>query len=332
MGLKEQAKYAKELKQEYIRLYSINKVDEGKKLELEYLSVRRKIIESVDDDIMRQKSIPMYIIKERVAKKEKPKRIETGIRSLDFELVTEDMKTKGIKGGLALGNFIQIAGSRGSGKSSIMLKMLTGFSLYETVCWFDFEMGEDRVVQKLEDFYHDDKNMMYYNSSRMLSDIVDEIKFLNASGVNHFVIDSAMKVLVKGVDRYEKFSTVSGELSALTSTLGINIYMINQLSQSSEREGHLMIKHGNDAEYDADFIFYILRKPKMDDEDKNVYDDLGMMVFDEDTRILKCTKNRQDERLFSVEIPKSQIMGIKKDEVEYADDKMESEKHEMPRF
>ena len=92
----------------------------------------------------------MSVVRKRVERKKSPKRIETGIRELDYELVNDKMKSRGERGGLALGNFIQIAGSKGSGKSSFMLKMLTGFSNYEKVSWFDFEMGEDRVIKKLK--------------------------------------------------------------------------------------------------------------------------------------------------------------------------------------
>ena len=217
------------------------------------------------------------------------------------------MKIKGIKGGLALGNFIQIAGAKGTGKSSLMLKILTGFSLYENVSWFDFEMGEDRVVEKLKAFRHNADKIFYYTASRNIDDVTDEIKFLNAGGVNHFVIDSAMKINVPGTDRYEKFSTISGRLSELTSYLGINIYMINQMSQSAEREGHLAIKHGNDAEYDADFIFYLVNAIKHDNNNNPIKDETGQLMRDQDKRVLKCEKNRQDDRLFTIEISKTAI-------------------------
>ena len=302
------AKKAFELREKYLRLYESNQDTEAKSLELEYLALRREVILESDNNIHRQKSIPMSEIKRKVNSKTKPKRIETGILSLDRELVSDEMKLNNQIGGLALGNFIQIAGSKGTGKSSFMLKIMTGFSLYEKVCWFDFEMGEDRVVSKLKAFEHDDENLLYYGASRKLSDIVDEIKFLNAIGVNHFVIDSAMKITVGGADRYDKFSTISGELSSLTSTLGINIYMINQMSQSAERDGHLSIKHGNDAEYDADFIFFLLNAPVLDENNKPVLDDAGIPKKDENKRILKCEKNRQDERLFSINIPKHEII------------------------
>jgi hypothetical protein len=309
MGIKEKAMAARKLKAEYTHLYDNDRNKEARIKELEYLEARREVLSLVDEDINRQRSVPIEVIKKRVAQMEKPKRVSTGINKLDAELVTDRMKEENSNsmGGMALGNFVQIAGSRGSGKTSIMMKMLTGFSHYETVCWFDFEMGERRVVEKLEQFTHNESNLLYYSASRDLKDVRDEIKLLAASGVNHFVIDSAMKIRVESSDRYDKFSVISGTMAELTSSLGINIYMINQISQSAEREGFMAIKHGNDAEYDADFIFYVLM-PKLIEDGRNVKDEMGMDVFDESKRILKCTKNRQDERLFSIELLKEDII------------------------
>lgn len=313
MGIEEKAQEAFLLKERYLRLYENDQDKEAREVELQFLETRREVLCMVDEDITRQRSVPIKQIKERVSKRGEIKRIETGIDVLDYELVDDKMKARGQKGGMALGNFVQITGSKGTGKSSFMLKILTGFSNYEKVCWFDFEMGEARVVDKLKKFKHNDDNLLYYSASRDIEDVVGEIKFLSQIGVSHFVVDSAMKINVSGVDRYEKFSTVSGRLSELTSSLGVNIYMINQMSQSAERDGHLSIKHGNDAEYDADFIFFLLKKPLIENG-KNVKDDLGMNIMDETVRILKCEKNRQDERLFTVEIPKSSIEGTSESE------------------
>ena len=147
--------------------------------------------------------------------------------------------------------------------------------------------------------------MFYYDSSREISDIVDEIKYLYASGVRHFVIDSMMKINEAGTKRgYESFSSISAKLSELSSSLMINIYLINQMSQDSVKNGHLMLKHGNDAEYDADYIFFILKKPTGEK------DETGQPTFVEDVRIIRCTKNRPDSRLFSVEIDKSLIFEV----------------------
>ncbi len=307
MGLEAKAQKAFNLKAQYILEYDNNNIKEAKKLEIEYLTLRREVLIEIDSASNRQRSEPISAVKERIENRKKPKRIETGITELDRELVDNKMKMNNISGGFTLGNFIQIAGSRGSGKSSIMMKILTGFSNYEKTCWFDFEMGESRVVEKLHDFTHNDDNLLYYSSSRKLEDVVSEIKLLNAIGVNHFVIDSAMKITVPNLDNYNRFSAISSELSELTSSLNINIYMINQMSQESEKTGILAIKHGNDAEYDADFIFYIMKMKAKDRNDKFINDSFGMPVYDENNRLLKCTKNRQDDRLFSISIDKKSI-------------------------
>jgi len=304
--LEKKAQKAFDLKIKYSKMYD-DGIPGAENIELEYLALRREVLQETNDVIHRQKSESIRVVRERVERKIAPKRISTGIRVLDFELVTEDMYKHHTSGGFSLGNFIQIAGAKGTGKSSLMMKLLTGFSNYEKVGWFDFEMGEDRVVSKLKAFSHDEDNLLYYSASRALADVTDEIKFLNVLGVKHFVIDSAMKITVKDADRYDKFSKISGELSALTSYLGINIYMINQMSQSAERDGHLSIKHGNDAEYDADYIFYLLNAIQLDENGKPMEDETGILLKDPSKRILKCDKNRQDERLFSVEILKTDI-------------------------
>ncbi len=315
LNLQEKANKARELKAEYSRAYEVD-FNTGKKIELEYLSLRSQILAEVDNEIKRQRSIPIGEIKKRVeAMVHKPKR-ETGIRTLDYELVTDMQKLQHQMGGFSLGNYIQIAGERYAGKTSFMLKVLTNLSHHEQVCWVDFEMGERRVVQKLKDFTHDEKKLLYYNASRHLDEIIDEIKFLNASGVNHFVIDSTMKITIKNItDKYDRFSTISQQLSELTSILGINIYIINQMSQGALREGELSLKHGNDAEYDADYIFYILRAKKILNG-KVAKDKDGFTIYDDSMRIIKCTKNREDDRLFSVTIGKSEIFS-KPIEIEY---------------
>ncbi|MDM5264699.1 hypothetical protein PF327_10880 [Sulfurovum sp. XTW-4] len=317
MELKQKAEMALSLRNRYASAYQAGDIAEGKKLEHEYLTLRLEVLNEVNTEIKRQRSIPVRLIKQEVANMPKRPKRETGIRSLDYALVTERQAMLNHRGGFSLGNYIQIAGSRGAGKSSLMLKIMTSLSNHERVSWFDFEMGKKRVTEKLEDFEHNEDNLLYYNSSRDLDDVVSEIKLLNASGVNHFVIDSTMKLNIKGVsDRYERYSLISQNLSELTSTLGINIYIINQISQSSERDGVLAIKHGNDAEYDADYIIYIL-KMKLVENGKVKKDEFGMDLFNEDMRIIKCTKNREDDRLFTIELNKSEIFGIEPEVYEY---------------
>jgi replicative DNA helicase len=303
--LKHKASITLQLKEQYTRAYSNEDYVNGKRLELEYVELRKEVLNAVDSEIKRVQSIPIATIKEEVANMLPIDAQSTGIISLDKELVPSPQSKLG---GFGLGNYIQIAGSRGAGKTSLLLKIMTSLSLNQRVCWMDFEMGKKRVTKKLKSFVHDDKNLLYYNASRELSDIIDEIKLLTASGVANFVIDSTMKINTKDITNlYERFSKISQELSSLTSTLHINIFIINQMSQNAEKENSLSLKHGNDAEYDADYIFYILKMKKTDARDRIIKDNQGFPIYDESYRLIKCTKNREYDRLFSVKVAIEEI-------------------------
>lgn len=312
MNREQKIQESKRLQNEYLHLRANGQKQESLKVERDYLVLRKELIDEVTDEVKTRKSLNMTDIINRVKTRVKVPRRETGIRSLDMELVSDKEYGRGYIGGLPLGNFIQIAGSKGAGKSTILMKIFAGLSKVEKVSWFNFEMSDEKAVDTLASFDSEPENLNYYEGSREISDIVDEIKFLYADGVRHFVIDSMMKVNAKGYKRgYESFSYISSIFSELTSSLGINIYLINQLSQDSERNGHLMMKHGNDAEYDADYIFFVM-KETLEDKDEH-----GLTQFDEGHRLIICTKNRPDHRTFKVVIPKSEIFGIEPEVIEY---------------
>jgi energy-coupling factor transporter ATP-binding protein EcfA2 len=303
-------KKAKELQSKYLNERSCGLKRESLTTEREYLVLRKEIIDEVTADVKNKKSISFNDVRSRVQnRKQEPKR-ETGIRVLDLELVSESKYGRGLTGGFSLGNFIQIAGERGAGKTTLMLKILAGLSRYETISWFNFEMSDEKAVTSLDQF--ESGEIEYYEGSRELSDIIDEIKYLYSSGVKHFLIDSMMKIDAKGLKRgYESFSHISSKLSELTSTLGINIYLIQQMSSESQRNNTLMMKHGNDAEYDADYMFFVVKATTGEN------DDAGQAVIDGSKRFLVCTKNRPDHRIFTIEIQKSDIFGIKPEIIEY---------------
>lgn len=321
MNYEAMAKEAQAIKIQSLEAYDSGDFKKGALLEKEYLTKRLFVINEATKEVQRQKSISTKELKEIVRNKPKVERRATGIEPLDRNLVKK--YGFGNIGGFALGNFVQIVGSKGAGKSTLLLKILTNFSIYEKVSWFDFEMGEDRVIEKLEDFIYNENNLLYYNSSRELNDVVDEIIFLNVLGINHFVIDSTMKITVTGADKYDRNSLISARFSELTSTHRINIYLINQMSQNSEKEGDMHIKHGNDAEYDADIILFIMKLKKtvpQGTQRKVLLDEYGGIIYDETKRIIKCTKNRQDDRTFTVEIDKGEIIAPKPIEIEFKRD------------
>jgi len=312
MELEELAREVKTLQSRYLNLYAQQDMIEGVKIEKEYLAKRQKLLEEIDTEIKRERSIKFTAVIERNKRKTKQPKRETGIYSLDRELVTAKEYGLGKVGGFTLGNFIQFAGERGAGKSTILTKMLAAISNGEPIGWFDFEMGEEKAEEMMNNFDYTAKNIYYYQSSRELSDIVDEIKILATLGVKHFLVDSMMKIDAKGYKRgYESFSYISSEFARLTTNLNINIYLINQMSSESQKTNTLMMKHGNDAEYDADYIFFVVKK-KLKEKDE-----AGQPKIDDNARIIVCNKNRVDHRTFAVEIPKSEIFGIKAVEVEY---------------
>ncbi len=311
MKLQDKVKKAKELEYRFKEEYLNENYEDGTKIEKEYLVLRKEIIEEIDTTIDRYKSLPLSIIRKRVASTPKPRPIETGVRPLDRELTNVKGYARGDIGGFPLGNLIQLSGAKGAGKTSLLLKILSNFSIHGKVSWFNFEMSDRQVTEKIECFKANEDNVMYYAASRDLDDIINEIKYLSADNIKHFVIDSNMKITVKNANRFETDSMISSKLKELTSVLDINIYLINQISQQSEKEGGLFLKGGNNAEYDSDMILFIL-KPKIKGGDgKEQVDETGNVIYDEDVRYIKCTKNRiYDNRLFLVKINKTDLYGV----------------------
>jgi len=306
--LKELVAEANRLKAAYAKEYDAGNDERGMEIEKRYLQERAKIIDLVTIEVKKRKSVSFDVIEREVDAMPKPVPRETGIRSLDYELVTEEDRRYSKVGGFPLGSFVQIAGSRGAGKTSILLKMISGFTIGEPVGWFDFEIGKVSSRGKMKQFDYINTNLMYYNGSRLLEDVIAEIKLLYAEGVRHFVIDSNMKLRVpEAYSEVNKNSIISDMLSELTSTLHINIYLINQVSQDSDKNGGLYLKGGNDAEYDADFILFVLKAKLVDQNKKIVLDEAGLPMWDETSRYVKCVKNRPYERLFTVKIPKEEI-------------------------
>ncbi|HIP44896.1 MAG TPA: hypothetical protein EYG93_06155 [Sulfurospirillum arcachonense] len=309
--LEELSKKAKQKEIAFKTAYSEKNFDEGVKLEREYLQLRMKIIENVNNEIKKRKSIPFFKIREELEKTPIPPKRESGIRKLDEMLLPEEERRFGNIGGFTLGNYIIWAGAKGAGKTSLILKVIANLSVYENVAWFDFEMGRRKADKKINSFEHNDKLLHYYDGDRNLNEIINEIKVLFADGFRNFIIDSKMKIRVSGAKRgYESSSVISSRLSELTSSLEINIHMIDQMSAENTKDSHLGLKGGNDAEYDADYIFYMMKIHKKNEAGQTIRDEAGVPLFDDTRRLLICDKNRvDDDDGFRVEILKSDIFG-----------------------
>lgn len=320
MTLQDRVLKAKELKAKYERLYGEDDFKNGAKIEKDYLIIRKEIIDEVDEGIHKLKSIPLALVRKKVASTPRPIPIETGITPLDRELVTPKEYGRGKTGGFPLGNLIQLSGVSYAGKTSLFLKMLSNFSAGQKVSWFNFEMSDRQVIDAMDQFKTKEENVLYYSFSRDLDDIIEEIKYLSADGVKHFFIDSNMNVTVKGANQYETDTAISAQLKEVVSNLDVNVYLINQVSQQTEREGGLHLKGGNNATYFSDLILFIIRPKVADENGKPKLDETNNFVYDDNRRFIKCTKNRIFDRLFLVEITKQDLFGVEVvREVEYQD-------------
>ncbi len=325
LTLEQLSEQGKLLATKYKVAYQNNDFENGLNLEKDYLELRLKIINAVNMEVKKRKSIPFYKIREELKDiPVKPKR-ETGVEKLDSMLLPEDERGFGKLGGFSLGNYIVWAGAKGAGKTTIVLKLMANLSKYEKVAWFDFEMGRRKADSKIRSFEHSDTNLHYYDGDRDLEEIIGEIKVLFADGFRHFVIDSKMKITVNGAKRgYESSSVISSRLSELTSSLEINVHMIDQMSAENTKDAHLGLKGGNDAEYDADYIFYMMKVQKKGSDGRVERDEAGVPLLDDTRRLLICDKNRVDDNDgFRVEICKDDIYGISNEpfEVVYGDNK-----------
>lgn len=202
-------------------------------------------------------------------------RYSTGIDAIDTAFL----------GGWELGMFIQLAGESGVGKTSLFLDIMSNVSNGNSCVFFNFEMGIRLMGRKLSKLIKTDKqldNLIIDSDTRNLDDLIMEIEIYAKEGVKFFAIDSKMKIEVSGIeDEYLKISKLSSSLAKLSQKRDIIILLINQMNESDIKNRRLAMKGSGDQKYDADIaLFYIM------DDKKN--------------RILVCTKNRQDERLFDI--------------------------------
>lgn len=205
-------------------------------------------------------------------------RYETGLHYLDPHL----------KGGFEVGSLIILGGQSGAGKSHILLDMLSNVSRYSKCLFFNFEMGDRRITKRLKRLLHTDEqwdNLHINSTSRDLDDLVMEIKLAAEDGFVFFSVDSKMKINVKGAEaEHQKISKISRVLSEVAIEYDIIIFLINQISEENLKTGRLAFKGSGDQLYDADMALFLT-------------------IGEEDRRTLTCAKNRQDEFLFSEDLP-----------------------------
>lgn len=229
-------------------------------------------------------SISARVLMDKVDNMPHATRYATGLSYLDNNLKINQTDI----GGFEVGSLIIIGGQSGAGKSHILLDMLSNVSKYSKCVFFNFEMGDRRLNTRLKRLLKTDEqkdNFTINSESRDLDDLLMEINILADEGVKFFSIDSRMKITVKGSDaEYQKIASITKKLSEVAIKNDIIVILINQISEDNLKTKTLAFKGSGDQLYDADMAFFLT-------------------IEEDEKRLLICKKNRQDEFLFSVEVP-----------------------------
>ena len=246
-------------------------------------------------------SITALELKNKVAAMKPAIRYETGLWYLDEHLASYNGVT-----GLEVGSLIVLGGQSGAGKSHLMLDILSNISKYAKCVFFNFEMGDRRLNYRLGRLLKTDEqwsNFIVNAGSRDLDDLLMEINILASEGVVFFAIDSKMKISVKGNEmEYQKISSITKRLSEVAIKNDIIILLINQISEESLKTGYKSFKGSGDQLYDADMALFL-------------------SIKEEGVRELECTKNRQDEKVFKINLPKP-LQGIHVEEIPYVEEQV----------
>lgn len=264
---------AERLQDEDIAIELKKELYQNKITMLEFISYKNKKTSISARELMQKvKSMPVAT------------RYATGLPYLDNNLRINQSDI----GGFEVGSLIIIGGQSGAGKSHILLEMLSNISKYSKCVFFNFEMGDRRLDARLNRLLTTDNqkdNFTINSESRDLDDLLMEISLLADDGVKFFAIDSRMKIVVKGSDaEYQKIASITKRLSEVAIKNDIIIILINQISEDNLKTKTLAFKGSGDQLYDADMAFFL-------------------MIEEDEKRLLICKKNRQDEFLFSVEVP-----------------------------
>ena len=256
----------------------VNDIDTLVKLKRQFYANKVEIIDllSVKNE---KRTITARELKTKVDSMPNAIRYETGVKALDEHLT----------GGFEVGSLIQLAGASGAGKTTLFLKIISNIAKYTNSAFFNFEMGDRRIVKKLTKLLVEDKqwdNLLINSETRDINDLIMEITLMANDGVKFFAVDSRMKLRKSGSEaEYQKISLMSSMLSECAIKNDIIILMINQISEEDLKSGRLSFKGSGDQIFDSDMALFIV-------------------VGEEEVRNLICKKNRQDDHLFHFELPK----------------------------
>ena len=244
---------------------------ESMKLKREYHSTKLQMIDIIDSEKENRGVTARQLIAD-VDNRPKLPRYMTGIRGLDDAL----------NGGIEPGTFIQLAGQSFAGKTHPILEILANVSEgWETV-FFNFEMGDVRIANRLKKLLVIDTQLDHLTIDSRTRDIdmlINEIRIYAKKGVKFFAIDSKMKITSKETDDMKRYAEISSKLSRVCQENDVIVLLINQMNEADLQSGRLAFKGSGDQMYDTDIaLFYMVNK--------------------DESRTIVCNKNRQDERGF----------------------------------
>lgn len=326
MNVQELAKFTKEQEIRYKQL-KINGDDfiDDEKI---YVNARKLFFEKLDLQKKEKSSENVY----DMMQEEDPvlPKKETPIHKLNLLLRNQGEHELGTVGGISDGGCLaQIIAPSGVGKSTLAMAISVGFSATHKTAWLDYERGKIDYKRELKSFIartknpYNLKNMDYldgFKASDELDFIVEEITLLAYTGVKDFIIDSFMAIMVDGENDSASWAKkVSLRLMGLAKELGVNIWVINQISAKDEEIGRRQPIYGHASRYASDYMFFIQKIPKLGQDGRPMKDDVGQPVYEKDKRLFTCDKNRYDKHWGegSIEIYESDLFGEAGFEIEY---------------
>ena len=261
----------------------IQKALEFKKLklqkELEYISL-----------VEEQKEVKAITLKEFLNKKFKDfEYVRAYIRAIDEHI-----------GGMPVGVMVQFAARSYAGKTTTLMRIALNIAKSEKVVHFNFEMSEmilhrtyKQMIKSFVEPKQLDNLILPVEPSSKLDDLIKDIKLLYyREKVRFFIIDSRMKIRTDEKTAKDAATRISKELSELVRELGITIILINQLSEEAIKENRIVLKESGDQFYDADIVFGLGYKYKLDEKGKLIRNELGQPEIYDDVRKIICEKNR----------------------------------------
>ncbi len=207
-----------------------------------------------------------------VQNRKKVPRYMTGIVGLD----------EALNGGIEEGTFVQLAGQSFAGKTHLILEILANIAGAWGAVLFNFEMGDVRIAKRLDKLLVTDTqldNLIVDSRTRDIDMLINEIRIYARKGIKFFAIDSKMKITSKESDDMKRYAEISSKLSRVCQENDVIVFLINQMNEADLQSKRLAFKGSGDQMYDTDIaLFY--------------------MVDKDDSRVLVCNKNRQDEKGF----------------------------------